>query len=164
MLNEFGLNHGKCRADIAIINGHLIGYEIKSDLDSFRRLQEQIISYNAIFDRTYLIVTERHLKDVDDFLPDWWGVITAIEGPRGAIHFKTVKRARRNANVDDFAIAKLLWRSEAQEILRNLGIRGKQSEEKRDNLYGYIVRKMNSVELRKTVRDFLVKRKNWRCL
>ena len=62
VINELGLNHGKSRADIAIINGRLIGYEIKSELDSLRRLNEQIVSYNAVFDRTYLIATQRHLK------------------------------------------------------------------------------------------------------
>jgi hypothetical protein len=30
VVDELGLEHGKCRADIAVINGHLIGYEIKS--------------------------------------------------------------------------------------------------------------------------------------
>jgi len=38
VVDELGLKHGKCRADIAVINGHLMGYEIKSDDDSLRRL------------------------------------------------------------------------------------------------------------------------------
>ena len=33
VLNELGLRHGKCRADIAVVNGSLTGYEIKSDDD-----------------------------------------------------------------------------------------------------------------------------------
>lgn len=163
VVNELGLNHGKSRADIAIINGRLIGYEIKSDLDSLRRLNEQIVSYNAVFDRAYLIATPRHLKDVEAILPEWWGVISASEGQRGAVHFKNVRSSKMNSNVDNYAVAKLLWRNEAQEILSTLGVQGKQSREKRENLYGYIVSRMNSVELRRTVRDYLMKRTNWRC-
>ena len=29
VLDELGLMHGRCRADIAVVNGCLIGYEIK---------------------------------------------------------------------------------------------------------------------------------------
>ncbi len=162
VINELGLNHGKNRADIAIINGRLTGYEIKSDLDSLRRLNEQIVSYNAIFDRSYLIVTTRHLKDAEAILPEWWGIILASEDKRGAVHFKNIKKSKINSNVDNYAVAKLLWRTEAQEILGTLGVRGKQIRENRDNLYGYIVTRMNSVKLRRTVRSYLTKRTNWR--
>jgi hypothetical protein len=162
VINELGLNHGKNRADIAIINGRLIGYEIKSDLDSLRRLNEQIVSYNAIFDHSYLIVTKRHLKDAEAILPEWWGIILASEGKHGTVYFKCIKKSKINSNVDNYAVAKLLWRNEAQEILSTLGIRGKQIRESRDNLYGYIVTRMNSVKLRKTVRSYLTKRVHWR--
>ena len=162
VVNELGLNHGKNRADIAIINGRLIGYEIKSDLDSLRRLNEQIFSYNAIFDRAYLITTPRHLKNVEAILPEWWGVILASEGQRGAVHFKNIRSSKINSNVENYAVAKLLWRNEAQEILSSLGVQGKQIREKREHLYGYIVSRMNSVELRRTVRECLRKRINWR--
>jgi len=48
VVDELGLNHGECRADIAVINGHLVGYEIKSNKDSLRRLEGQVNSYNAV--------------------------------------------------------------------------------------------------------------------
>lgn len=162
VIDELGLNHGKSRADIAIINGRLIGFEIKSDLDSLRRLNEQIVSYNAIFDRIYLIATSRHLKDIEAILPKWWGIISVNEGQRRAVHFKNIRSPKINSNVDDHAVAKLLWRNEAQEILCSLGVQGKQIREKRENLYGYMVSRMNSVELRRTVRECLRKRINWR--
>jgi len=163
VVNELGLNHGKNRADIAIINGSLIGYEIKSDLDSLRRLNEQLVSYNAIFDRAYLIVTHRHLKYIEAMLPGWWGIIFATEGRRGAVHFKNLRRSKLNPNVDDYSVTRLLWRPEAQEILISLGIQGSQLRQNREILYGCIVNMMNSVELRRTVRYYLMKRANWRC-
>jgi len=162
VVDELGLQHGKCRADIAVINGHLIGYEIKSDVDSLRRLNDQIDSYNAVFDRASAIVAARHLSEAVAILPEWWGVISASEGPRGAIHFRTIRRPKQNVHVDDYAVTQLLWRDEAQEILANLGVHGKQLREKRANLYGCIVSKLDSCELRITIREYLMKRTGWR--
>ena len=162
VVDELGLQHGKCRADIAVINGHLIGYEIKSDIDSLRRLNGQIDSYNAVFDRVSAIVATRHLREAVAILPEWWGVISASEGPSGAIHFRTIRRPKQNVHVDDYAVTQLLWRDEAQEILAKLGVHGKQLREKRANLYGCIVSKLDSCELRRTIRDYLMKRTVWR--
>ncbi len=162
VVDELGLRHGKCRADIAIINGHLIGYEIKSDVDSLRRLDGQIASYNAVFDRVFVIVAERHLNEAIAMLPEWWGIISVTEGQRGAVNFKTVRRPKRNTCVDNYAVAQLLWRNEAREILENLGIHGKQLREKRANLYIRIVSRLDSSELRATIREYLMKRINWR--
>ena len=162
VVDELGLQHGKCRADIAVINGHLIGYEIKSDADSLRRLNDQIDSYNAVFDHASAIVAARHLSGAVAMLPEWWGVISASEGPRGAIHFRAIRRPKQNVHVDDYAVTQLLWRDEAQEILANLGVHGKKLREKRANLYRCIVSRLDSSELRKTVREYLMKRTSWR--
>ncbi len=162
VVDELGLQHGKCRADIAVINGHLIGYEIKSEVDSLRRLHVQINSYNAVFDRVSVIIATCHLRETLNILPEWWGVISVTEGQRGAVYFKTVRRPKQNMCVNDYAVAQLLWRDEAQEILASLGIHGKQLRDKRANLYSCIVSKMDSSELRRTVRKYLMKRTNWR--
>lgn len=162
VVDELGLRHGKCRADIAVINNHLIGYEIKSDVDSLRRLNEQIDSYSAVFDRIFAIVAARHISETISMLPKWWGIILASEGPRGAVHFSTIRRSRQNVNVDNYAVTQLLWKNEAQEILANLGLNGKQLQEKRSTLYSYIVSNLDLSELRITVRKYLMKRTNWR--
>jgi len=162
VVDELGLQHGKCRADIAVINGHLIGYEIKSDVDSLHRLNDQIDSYNAIFDRASAVVAACHLSEAAAMLPEWWGVISVSEGQRGAVYFKTIRCPKKNTHVDDYAVAQLLWRSEAQDILVGLGVRGKELREKRANLYRCIVSKLDSFELRKIVREYLMKRTNWR--
>ena len=83
VVDELGLKHGRCRADIAVINGHFIGYEIKSDNDSLRRLPEQIDVYSAVFDRASVIVGEKHACAVKSLIPGWWGLILASQGPRG---------------------------------------------------------------------------------
>ena len=69
----------------------------------------------AVFDRATVVAGRRHLKDVKKFIPRWWGITAAMEGQRGAIHFETVRRAALNPSADDFAVAQLLWRNEAEE-------------------------------------------------
>src|SRR5690242_17854466 len=41
VLDELGLRHGACRVDIAVVNGSMHGYEIKSDSDTLERLPSQ---------------------------------------------------------------------------------------------------------------------------
>jgi hypothetical protein len=84
VIDELGLRHGTNRADIAVLNGHFIAYEIKSDEDSLKRIESQITAYNAIFDRATVIVGRRHLEKVERLVPRWWGITAALQGRRRA--------------------------------------------------------------------------------
>ena len=163
VIDELGLKHGKCRADIAVINGHLIGYEIKSDGDTLRRLDEQVATYNAVFDFATVIIARRHLQNVKTLIPGWWGITTAVKGQRGAIHFETVRRTTRNPSPDDFAVAQLLWRCEAEEELLKRGVSGRFLRQKRSVLYRELVEILAPRELRNTIRQRLKSRTDWRC-
>lgn len=59
---EFTLGSNPVRADLAILGDEFIGVEIKSDGDSLRRLTNQIAAYNECFERTILVVANRHLR------------------------------------------------------------------------------------------------------
>jgi len=164
VIDELGLNHGKCRADIAVVNGHLIGYEIKSNNDSLRRLKGQVESYNSVFDRISVIVDDRYVNSIQSHIPEWWGVIVSIRGSRGAVNFGTIRKAQTNKKVDPISIARLLWRNEAVEILRQKNLPPRILRQPRSILYDYLVDEFNICELRKFVRDYFKKRRNWRCL
>lgn len=163
VVNELGLNHGRCRADIAVVNGCLIGYEIKSDRDSLDRLVEQVKSYNAVFDKASMIVGRRHAVSVRKYIPEWWGLILSMPGPRGAVNFTTLRAAAKNEGIDPISVAQLLWHSEAAEILRNKGLSPKALRQPRAFLYEHLVDALSIRELRRTVTDYLKKRRNWRC-
>ena len=162
VVDELGLKHGRCRADIAVINGYLIGYEIKSDNDSLYRLADQVTTYSAVFDQASVIVGRGHLKEIMNFLPYWWGVIAALEGQRGAVHFETVRRATLNPAGDDFSVAQLLWRNEAEEELLKQGFSGRLLRQNRSILYRELVEILGAKELRKVVRERLKNRTDWR--
>jgi hypothetical protein len=52
---------GNSICDVMAVTDRLIGYEIKSDLDNYTRLQEQVKSYTSFFDENYLVAGERHI-------------------------------------------------------------------------------------------------------
>jgi hypothetical protein len=163
VVDELGLKHGRCRADIAVINGHLDGFEIKGDNDSLLRLPEQIVNYNLVFDHATLVVGSRHIQEAKDHLPEWWGVILCEKGSRGAINFKSIRKTKFNKNVDPQSVAELLWRSEAEEILRDLNVSPKVLRQPRAILYKCLIENFDIKGIRDIVRECLKKRKNWRC-
>jgi hypothetical protein len=164
VIDELGLNHGECRADIAVVNGNLVGYEIKSDCDSLDRLPEQVRVYSAIFDRAFVIVGRRHVKSIRAHVPRWWGLILCVKGPRGAIRFRVLRKSSRNRKIDAMSLARLLWRDEAAELLRRNGLPAKTLRQPRAVLYNHLVGTLPVQELRKAVRERLRTRTNWRCL
>lgn len=118
VLDELGLRHGTCRVDIAVVNGYLHGYEIKSDSDTLERLPSQVATYGLVLDRATLVVGERHLDKARPFVPAWWGIKVVTAGPRGGISFETAQPFAQNPTIDPLALAELLWRPEVVEILQ----------------------------------------------
>ena len=122
IIEELGVRHGSARMDIAVINGIMHGYEIKSDKDTLQRLPEQMNIYNSVFDEITLVVGKTHLFESINLIPDWWGVtIAKTIGSDDKITFNIIRKAQKNPLKNRPAIAKLLWREEALEILEELG-------------------------------------------
>lgn len=162
VIDELGLNHGKNRADIAVINGLFVGYEIKSDNDSLIRLDEQVKSYNSIFDKAHVVVGVRYLNDISKHLPDWWGIIAAVKGTRAAVKFNVIRKARINKTIKPISIARLLWRNEVADILKQNNVPDRILRKPRSFLYQSLVESYNIPELKKIVRQHLKQRNNWR--
>lgn len=67
--SELPLPERGIRADLAISTGtRIIGVEIKSDLDSLRRLDRQLKAYTETFDLTILLLGEKHAKTINPHL------------------------------------------------------------------------------------------------
>lgn len=128
LLDELGVCRGEVRVDVALVNGIIHGYEIKSDYDSLRRLPGQVELYSKVLDKATLVAGGRHVEEAAAILPEWWGVLSVVAtrlGPR----FKTFRRARKNPARDARALAELLWLDDAMELLErhklDRGVRGK---------------------------------------
>ncbi len=115
VLEEFGCK--EARADLAVVNGALHCYEIKSGRDRLCRLSKQIPAYSAIFDNVTLVVERNHLLKAREVIPSWWGIVLAIE-QCNTVTFKTIRSGRSNIRLSGIMLAKMLWRDEAIRLLR----------------------------------------------
>lgn len=162
VLDELGLRHGTCRVDIAVVNGYLHGFEIKSDADTLDRLPSQVATYNAVLDRATLVVGEKHVEKAKTKIPDWWGIKVAIAGPRGGITFDSVRQPKLNTTIDAVALAELLWRPEVIDILSTRGLSTSMLRKPRAVLYQYLAEELELNELRELIRRRLKARVRWR--
>lgn len=124
VVEELGLCQGQVRVDMAVVNGVLHGYEIKSDCDTLRRLPNQVVAYGKVLDRATLVVGARHLDEALGQVPTWWGVMKAEATAKG-LRLKEVRPGRKNPSRDPRMLAELLWRDEALALLEERGaVRG----------------------------------------
>ncbi len=121
IIEELGLCRGQVRIDLAVVNGTLHGYEIKSERDSLRRLENQVQFYGQVLDRATLVVGENHLARSLDLVPEWWGVL-CIHPTAKALRFRTVRRGRKNPCRDPRSIVELLWLDDAIDLLAKRGV------------------------------------------
>ena len=79
------------RADIyAVTERGLIGFEIKSDNDSYTRLSSQVKNYDLYFDWNYVVVGKKHRKGVES--------MSLITGESSAyMKLKTVRKSSLSA-------------------------------------------------------------------
>jgi len=162
VVDELGLRHGKCRADIAVVNGFLSGYEIKSDDDSLFRLADQVKVYSAVFDCASVITCARHAKAVESCLPKWWGIVIGHPCRDRNVTFEVMRHGVLNRHVDPFSLAQLLWSDEAASILAKLGEAPKTLRQRRAVLYERLIELVSLAELRRLVTRHLKSRQNWR--
>ncbi|MBC8064362.1 MAG: sce7726 family protein [Chlorobia bacterium] len=161
VVNELGLRHGVCRADIVVVNGLLHGFEIKSDVDTLGRLPQQIATYCEVFDKVTLVVGEKHSAGAMEMIPHWWGIKIAWMD-QNRIEFKHERTPCLNSDINPTALAELLWRPEAISILRALGLPEKQLRLPRRHLYELLAETVALPELRRLVRESLKERTMWR--
>lgn len=162
VLHELGLNHGASRVDIAVINGHIRGVEIKAEADTLDRLPGQVAAYGQVVDRATLIASERHLPAALHLLPEWWGVISARRAANGAVVFRRLREERVNRQTDAVSLARLMWRDEVHAVLSGMGCNSRLLRAPRAVLYAELAERMPKARLAELVRATLKARTSWR--
>ena len=109
---------GKVRADVVMVTPALIyGIEIKSDADTYARLEKQVKYYNWYYDRNILVVGSKHAAHASEHVPEWWGIISA-EAFEDRVDFYEVRKPSENPRVKDHRKIALLWRYELNRLLK----------------------------------------------
>lgn len=160
-IDELGILNGSSRVDLAIVNGSLHGYEIKSATDTLERLPSQIEAFSSVFDTVTLVVADKHARDAAALIPRWWGIYHATESVDGSVTLKWHRKPRSNPAINPIALASLLWRDELIEVLSIKGVKGVKGKN-REALHYVIAEFIEIGELKRIVRNALKTREQWR--
>jgi len=160
IVNEFNVCNGLARIDVAVLNGSIHGYEIKSDFDTLYRLPNQIYFYNKSLDRITLTTTRKHLSEIKKLVPKWWGILLAIQKDNN-IELKEIRKPKDNPEKDLNAFLELLWKTELIQIIINNNLKYNKNAN-REKLSSVIINNLNTDNIYNDVRYFLKSRKSWR--
>ncbi|TIO05684.1 sce7726 family protein [Mesorhizobium sp.] len=162
VIDELGLAHARSRIDVAVINGCIHGYEIKSAKDNLDRFATQIEIYRQTLQKLTLVAAPKHVASIMSHAPEWCGVIVAEQGPRGGISFHVLRNVTANPDIDPVMMAHLLWRNEVIELLSQAGYAPKDLRRPRRQLYEMLCEAMSLREITASIRAFMVQRQAWR--
>jgi hypothetical protein len=162
IIEELGLCDSEARIDIAVINGAMHAYEIKSNRDTLKRLPQQQDQYAKCFDTVTVVVGSKHAGIVASVIPDWWGIIETID-KNGTTLLESRREPGINGQVDSTALVKFLWKPELVAVLSS-GDVSLQSISKlsRHELRELAVATIPHVTLARHVREQIKARGEWR--
>lgn len=96
----FELPVGESRVDFCKVNGHSAAYEIKTDLDTFYRLEKQLADYYDVFDYVYIITSDARWKTLPDYVPETCGIYSFHQKHDGRFAFTLRQRPQLNRNLN----------------------------------------------------------------
>lgn len=160
VIDELEVCQGEARIDVAVVNGKLHGYEIKSEKDTLERLPSQLKVYSKVFDRVTLVVGESHIDKAKTIIPKWWGVMRAKES-RGRVYLREMRAAKQNPAVDSYSLCQFLWKSEIQVIMNKHGLPFVKSKPRKE-LWSVLASSLELQALSEDVRSALKNRRAWR--
>lgn len=91
---------GDSRVDICKVNGHSAAYEIKTELDSFFRLEKQLQDYSDVFESVYIIVPESRLSDLHNQNVEKCGIYSYRQLADGSYIFFCRRKAAPTTNLN----------------------------------------------------------------
>ena len=141
------------RADVlGVLDGYFVGFEIKSDQDTYTRLKTQVKDYDKFCDFCYIVVGASHRKHVAEHIPEHWGilVVTAdgVELDRGADD---------NPEASLLHQITLMWKRELFQLLDMNGC-PKYRAKSRAFLRGYLLEHIAPELLKKQMTDLIFER------
>lgn len=159
IINELGLDFGASRIDVAVVNGIMHGYEIKSDLDTLVRLPRQMEYYNRAFERMTIVISRKYLKDIKDIVPNWWGIKAISLDQTRLID---IRKGRKVSYQDPNLIINLLWKKELEGLVDFLGLPKSLKKKRKNQLLSIIEQEADFKIIQQYVYSMLKTRENWR--
>lgn len=158
VIDEFNLSLGASRIDIAVINGIMHGYELKSQKDNLKRLPVQVGYYSDVMDKVTLVADEHHIDDAMKIIPEWWGVKLISKGVRGGLHIQNLRNAQLNETQSAKSLVQLLWREECLLLLDKIDLLKGNKTKPRFEMWSLLSDNAPLKFIQKEVRHFLKSR------
>ncbi|MGN0435938.1 MAG: sce7726 family protein [Wujia sp.] len=109
-------NMGRSRADVVMVTEHdIYGIEIKSDADTYARLDRQVKDYDRYFDYNIVVVGTSHALHIREHVPLYWGIVT-VELVDDKYDFYYMRQPMNNPKVLWKNKLELMWRPELAAI------------------------------------------------
>lgn len=112
--NEFRV--GDSIVDFAMMNGESKAFEIKTELDTPRRLKKQMYDYHKIFNKCYIVVDINECEYYANILDETTGIVT-LTYEKGHIRLDEYRSAMRIDNIDSDVLIKSLRTCEYENIV-----------------------------------------------
>lgn len=160
VIEELAVCDGDARVDVAVANDRLCGYEIKSGADTLKRLALQQKCYDKTFDAISIVVGEKFKDDIEEYIPDYWGVYVVCKDDSGC-KIKMRRAAKENKNVEAESLLELLWKEELIKFLKDAGVKGISGKNRR-LLRQMAIDNFTLKEIKNYTREVLKGRQDWR--
>ena len=109
-------NAGGSRADvIGVVDSNLLGFEIKSDSDSYTRLKTQTREYDGFCDINFLVIGKTHIKHAEEHIHPYRGILCVYE-EKDQVKVEMIQIPGRNPKVSIKKQIEFLWRPELYQI------------------------------------------------
>ncbi|MDR9497981.1 MAG: sce7726 family protein [Hydrogenovibrio sp.] len=119
LISELTLNNFSRRVDLAVINKEsFIGFEIKSEYDSLKRLEGQLSTYSAYFDKVIVVASTKHINNILESVPKNIG-IWEVRDNKIIIKRKGIKKYTKNKK----NLIQLMRVDELKKLARSLNIK-----------------------------------------
>lgn len=161
IIDELGICQGESRVDLAVVNGSLNGFEIKSDQDTLGRLPRQLDYYNRCFDFMTIVIGRKHLSEARQIIPQWWGITEAVSDESETI-LKVRRKPKQNKSICSKSIVQFLWKEEVVLTLQKLGFGTGLRSKKREELWSILIESTSIQELSLHIREIIKERGDWR--
>ena len=152
---------GRSRADLVMITETgLVGIEIKSDADTYARLESQVKDYDRFYDCNIVVVGSSHGIHIKEHVPDHWGIIT-VEEVEGVPDFYMLRNPEQNPNFKLENKLGILWRPELSQIQQKYGMAKYKDKRKSfviDKICGLVPDIISMDELSETISSILFER------
>ena len=119
----FELDANESRSDICMVNGKSKVFEIKTEYDTYVRLEKQLEDYSKLFDEIYIIIPECQLASVMPMLDEKIGVYTYIQNRLGNLNFNAFRNAKQNHCIDPVTQLNLFTKRQLSSLCKEKSLK-----------------------------------------